>query len=163
MKKDTLINLRINQQLKEDFQAIVEREGFTMSEILEASMIDIVNRNIIPINIRSKIGRRSPVISIPFIKKCLDETLEKMKNNNIVSISLFGSYAKGNANANSDIDLFVDVDNGFSLFDLADLQIELESALGKKVDLVTKKDDEYFINHIQKEKIQLYERVAFQE
>ena len=134
-----------------------------MSEILEASMIDIVNRNIIPINIRSKIGRRSPVISIPFIKKCLDETLEKMKNNNIVSISLFGSYAKGNANANSDIDLFVDVDNGFSLFDLADLQIELESALGKKVDLVTKKDDEYFINHIQKEKIQLYERVAFQE
>ena len=163
MKKDTLINLRINQQLKEDFQAIVEREGFTMSEILEASMIDIVNRNIIPINIRSKIGRRSPAISIPFIKKCLDETLEKMKNNNIVSISLFGSYAKGNANANSDIDLFVDVDNGFSLFDIADLQIELESALGKKVDLVTKKDDEYFINHIQKEKIQLYERVAFQE
>ena len=121
MKKNTLINLRINQQLKEDFQTIVEREGFTMSEILEASMIDIVNRNIIPINIRSKIGRRSPVISIPFIKKCLDETLEKMKNNSIVSISLFGSYAKGNANANSDIDLFVDVDNGFSLFDLADL------------------------------------------
>ena len=158
MKKDTLINLRINQQLKEDFQAIVEREGFTMSEILEASMVDIVNRNIIPINIRSKVSRKPPAITIPFIKKCLDETIEKMKNDNIASVSLFGSYAKGSANANSDVDLFVDVDNGFSLFDLADLQIELENALGKKVDLVTKKDDEYFTDHIQKEKIQLYER-----
>lgn len=158
MKKDTLINLRINQQLKENFQAIVEREGFTMSEVLEASMEDIVKRNIIPLNIRSRIRRYSPIITIPFIKKCLDDILTKMNNDKIVSVSLFGSYAKGNANANSDIDLFVDVEDGFTLFDLADLQIELENTLSKKVDLVTKKDDEYFINHIQKEKIQLYER-----
>ena len=160
MKKDTLINLRINQGLKEDFQSIVEREGFTMSEILEASMEDIVKRNIIPLNIRSKVKRRTPTITIPYIKKCLDEIIEKMNDKRIKSISLIGSYAKGNATSNSDVDLFVDVDNGYSLFDLADLQTELETALGKKVDLVTKSDDEYFMNNIQREKIQLYERRA---
>lgn len=160
MKKDTLINFRINQGLKEDFQSIVEREGFTMSEILEASMEDIVKRNIIPLNIRSKIKRRTPTITIPYIKKCLDEIVEKMNDKRIKSISLIGSYAKGSATSTSDVDLFVDVDNGYSLFDLADLQIELEKVLGKKVDLITKLDDEYFMNNIQREKIQLYERRA---
>ena len=154
MKKDTLINLRINKVLKEDFQSIVEREGFTMSEILEASMEDIVKRNIIPLNIRSKVKRRTPTITIPYIKKCLDEIVEKMNDKRIKSISLIGSYAKGSATSSSDVDLFVDVDNGYSLFDLADLQIELEKALGKKVDLVTKSDDEYYMNNIQREKIQ---------
>ena len=160
MKKDTLINLRINQNLKEDFQAVVEREGFTMSEVLEATMKDIVKRDLIPLNIRSKVEKNQPRLSIPFIKKCLDEILERSKSDKIKSVSLFGSYAKGVAKSSSDIDLFVDVDDGFSLFELADLQIKLEQILGKKVDLVTKTDDEYFMKHIQKEKIQLYERRA---
>lgn len=159
MKKDTLINLRINNQLKEDFQSIVEREGFTMSQVLEASMKDIVKRNIIPINIRSKIERkREAMISIPFIKECLEDVIAKTNNNKIRSVSLFGSYSKGTSSPSSDVDLFLDVEGGFSLFDLADLKIELEKHLGKKVDLVTKSDDEYFIKQIQKEKIQLYER-----
>ena len=73
MKKDTLINLRVSQDLKEDFQSIVEKNGFTMSQVLEAGMKDIIERKIIPINIRSRIERkREPSIDIPFIKKCID-------------------------------------------------------------------------------------------
>ena len=161
MKKDTLINLRINNELKEDFQSIVEREGFTMSQVLEVCMEDIVARNIIPMNVRSKIERkRNVTVSIPFIKECLENAIAKNNNTKIKSVSLFGSYSKGTCTPTSDVDLFLDVEEGFSLFDLADLQIELEKSIGKKVDLVTKTDDEYFINHIRKEKIQLYERSA---
>ena len=161
MKKDTLINLRINNELKEDFQSVIERDGFTMSQVIEACMKDIVARNIIPINIRSKIERkRNVVVTIPFIKECLENAIAKNDNNKIKSVSLFGSYSKGTSTSSSDIDLFLDVEDDFSLFDLADLQIELEKILGKKVDLVTKTDDECFVNHIQKEKIQLYERRA---
>ena len=47
MNKDTLINLRVNKSIKEEFQSVVEREGFTMSEVLEASMRDIIKRNIL--------------------------------------------------------------------------------------------------------------------
>ena len=159
MNKDTLINLRVNKSIKEEFQSVVEREGFTMSEVLEASMRDIIKRNIIPINIRSKIERKAtPSINIPFIKRCLDEVLDNSSYEKVKSISLFGSYARGTATPSSDVDLFVDVDEGFTLFDLAGLQMELELKLTKKVDLVTKSDNEYFVNVIQKEEIKLYER-----
>ncbi len=159
MNKNVLINIRINKELKDEFQSITEREGFTMSEVLEASMRDIIKRNSIPIYIKSKINKKiTPTISIPFIKKCIDEVLQNMENKKIKSISLFGSYSKGTATPSSDIDLFLDVDEGFSLFELADLQIGLEKILGKKVDLVTRKDDDYFINEIKRDEIKLYER-----
>ena len=161
MKKDVLINLRINSELKEEFQQVTDRYGYTMSQVLTAFMKDVVRRDIVPINIRSKIEtKRGGILSIPYIKKCLEETIEKLNQKKIVSISLFGSYSKGDANSKSDIDLFVETEDGYSLFDLADLQIELETKTNKKVDLVTNKNDEYFIKHISKEKIVLYERIA---
>ncbi|MBE6134075.1 MAG: hypothetical protein E7178_05345 [Erysipelotrichaceae bacterium] len=157
MNKNTLINLRVNQDLKEMFQQIVERDGFTMSQVIEASMKDVVIRNKIPLYILSKIERkRDPIISIPYIKDCVSGVISH--NNKIKSVSLFGSYSKGTATPSSDVDLFVDAEDNFSLFDLADLQRELEKSLGKKVDIVTRTDDEYFTNHIKKEKIQIYER-----
>lgn len=160
MKKDTLVNFRINQDTKEEFQTIVENNGYTMSQVVEAFMLDIIKRKIIPINIRVKIEqKREKTINIPFIKKCIDEIIANINDNDkIKTISLFGSYSNGTAKSNSDVDLFLDVEDSYTLFELADLQIKLESKLGKKVDLVTKSDDAYFMNHIQKEKIQLYER-----
>ena len=158
MKKDTIINLRISQEIKDRFQEIADQEGFTMSQILEASMKDIVSRNYIPIYIKSKIERkREPIITIPFIKSCLETTIEKTTDK-VKSVSLFGSYSTGTATPSSDVDLFIETDDDFSLFDLADLKTNLEKALGKKVDLATRTDDEYFINHIRREKITLYER-----
>ena len=159
MNKDTLINLRVNKTLKENFQSIVEREGFTMSEVLEASMKDIVKRNIVPINIRSKIeSTKNPVISIPFIKACLEKAIVRLNLDKIQSVSLFGSYSKGTAKPNSDVDLLIEYDDGFSYSNFIDLQNSLEEYLGKKIDLVTKGENDYFMNHIQREKIQLYER-----
>lgn len=159
MRKDTLINLRINNNLKEEFQEIVEMEGFTMSEVLEGAMIDITRRKYVPINIRSKI-RRQPekMVSIPFIKECLEKAMKSPSQEKVKSVALFGSYATGTANPKSDVDLFLEIDEGYSLFNMFDLQTDLEKSLGKKVDLVTKSDDAYFMSHVQKEKIQLYER-----
>ena len=52
-------------------------------------------------------------------------------------LALFGSYARGEADASSDVDLCVDGDGITSLFDLGDLYCDLESALGKQIDLIT--------------------------
>lgn len=51
---------------------------------------------------------------------------------------LFGSYAAGKANDDSDIDLLVRYDHGkkVSLFDVIRLKIDLEKLLEKQVDLV---------------------------
>lgn len=53
---------------------------------------------------------------------------------------MFGSYARGtDLRPESDIDLLVTYKPGTTLFDVADLQKELEQALGRKVDLISKK------------------------
>ena len=160
MNKDTLINIRVNQNIKDEFQKIVEREGFTMSQVIQASMLDVIRRDTLPIYLSSKIDKKpKKIITIPFIKKVLENTIINMPNKtSIKSVSLFGSYANGTATTKSDVDLFIETDERLSLYDLSGLQVNLELALDKKVDLITKSNDEYFTNQIQREKITLYER-----
>jgi len=49
---------------------------------------------------------------------------------------LFGSCVRGEAKKTSDIDILVDLRKDASLLDFVGLKLELEEALGKKVDLV---------------------------
>ena len=61
-----------------------------------------------------------------------------LKKHNIYYCYLFGSYAKGTAKENSDVDLLVDTDiTGMEFFKLVD---ELREELHKKVDLLRLKD-----------------------
>lgn len=61
-----------------------------------------------------------------------------LKKHGVISASLFGSYARGEANSNSDLDLLVDLQPSRNLFDLVDLQFELERITKRKVDVATK-------------------------
>lgn len=56
-------------------------------------------------------------------------------------LRLFGSAARGEMQADSDIDLLVEFlpDAGIDLVDYAALMLELTQLLGRKVDLVSKK------------------------
>lgn len=54
-----------------------------------------------------------------------------------VSISVFGSVARGAENEASDADFLVKFEPGSSLFDLLHLQDELEELLGCAVDVVS--------------------------
>lgn len=53
------------------------------------------------------------------------------------NMRVFGSLARGEAKADSDIDFLVDMEPGRSLFDLGGLQYDLELLLGQPVDVVT--------------------------
>ena len=55
------------------------------------------------------------------------------------AVYLFGSYARGTATENSDIDLLIDTEGASvrSLLDLATIYCDLEEALQKNVDLLT--------------------------
>ncbi|WP_373458540.1 nucleotidyltransferase family protein [Sphingomonas faeni] len=50
---------------------------------------------------------------------------------------LFGSVARGEDNANSDIDLLVDAGSNCTLLDLSQAQDDLEDRFGRRFDLVT--------------------------
>jgi predicted nucleotidyltransferase len=55
----------------------------------------------------------------------------------VKKITMFGSYANGEQNQKSDIDLLVEFhEDSVSLFKLSDLRYELEKLSGKKIDLI---------------------------
>lgn len=85
------------------------------------------------------------------------------------AVYLFGSYARGEATENSDIDLLIDTSgtNLRSLFSLGKLYCDLESALEKKIDLITLSSleqstrlssDELFRDNIEREKVKAYRK-----
>lgn len=53
-------------------------------------------------------------------------------------IGIFGSYARGDNNPDSDLDLLIDLDIGATLFDLVGVQLFFQDRLGCKVDVVTR-------------------------
>ena len=53
------------------------------------------------------------------------------------NVRVFGSVARGEADEQSDIDLLVEFEPDRSLFDHGGLWLELQEALGRKVDVVS--------------------------
>ncbi|HUC26128.1 MAG TPA: nucleotidyltransferase family protein [Streptosporangiaceae bacterium] len=58
----------------------------------------------------------------------------------VSGLRVFGSVARGEDRADSDVDLLADLPAGISLFGMARLQADLESILGTRVDLVPAAD-----------------------
>ena len=75
----------------------------------------------------------------------------------IQRVYLFGSYARGDMTASSDIDLRVDKGTVRGL-QLAALLLDLEEALGVQVDLIPSGSlDQRFLSAIQDDEVLLYE------
>lgn len=75
-------------------------------------------------------------INLDQIKK---KAIPILKEAGVTRSALFGSYVRGEAGKDSDIDMLVEVPKGTGLFAFVGLQHKLEDALNKKVDLVTYK------------------------
>ncbi len=69
------------------------------------------------------------------VAKNIDAMREILSRYPVENPHLFGSAAWGDDTEESDLDLLVDARRGLSYFDLAKLAIELERALGVKVDV----------------------------
>jgi predicted nucleotidyltransferase len=54
------------------------------------------------------------------------------------SLAVFGSVARDEAAADSDVDILVEFDEPVGLFEFVRLQMRLETLLGRRVDLVTR-------------------------
>ena len=66
-----------------------------------------------------------------------DIIIEMCRNNDVSMIGIFGSTARGEASASSDLDLLVRFARPKSLLALVRLERSLSEVLGRKVDLLT--------------------------
>jgi len=62
---------------------------------------------------------------------------EVMRRRGVVRAGVFGSVARGQATAESDVDFLVEFEKGRTLLDLSGLRLELRDALGRDVDVAT--------------------------
>lgn len=82
------------------------------------------------------------------------------------AVYVFGSYARGEAREDSDVDLLVDAtDSGLSGWDYGGLYGDLEEAVGKEIDMVTlrgleqpprHRSDVRFKEAVRKERLEIY-------
>ena len=73
------------------------------------------------------------------------------------SVSLFGSYSKGTARRDSDVDLKIEKGSAMSLFQLSGLRLDMEDALKLSVDLITNDSSACdFLDLIAKDEVLLY-------
>jgi len=83
--------------------------------------------------------------------------IQKLKNEGVKKIGVFGSYVRGEEKPGSDIDIIVEFSERKSLLDLVRIERELSEELGIKVDLLTEKSiSPYLIDAIQKETEVIY-------
>jgi predicted nucleotidyltransferase len=85
-------------------------------------------------------------ITINYIK---EKALPALKKAGVLKSSLFGSFARGEAGPESDVDLLIELPEDKTMLDLIELQDNLEASFGKKVDLVTFRS----IHHLLRDRI----------
>lgn len=76
------------------------------------------------------------------IKSLLRSEKENLEELGIIQIGIFGSYVRGEAEDESDIDILIDVspDSRLTLLSLVELEQSLSEKLNAKVDLAIKAD-----------------------
>lgn len=75
----------------------------------------------------------------------------------VAAMYLFGSYARGEATAASDLDFRIDKGQLRSLFQLSGMQLALEEGFNKDLDLLTTQMlSPQFLNRIRSEEVLIY-------
>lgn len=83
------------------------------------------------------------------INSIREKSLPELKKAGVLRSALFGSFARGEADAGSDVDILVEFPEDKNMFDLIELEQNLAAALGKKVDVVTYRS----LHHLLKDRI----------
>lgn len=80
---------------------------------------------------------QSSPVTLESLRRAAAEITAVAHRRGASNVRVFGSVARGDAGASSDVDLLVDLDPDRSLFDLGGLLMDLAELLGADVDVVT--------------------------
>ncbi|GAA1758966.1 nucleotidyltransferase family protein [Agromyces humatus] len=80
---------------------------------------------------------RNPSPFLPELQRRGATIARLARANHADNVRVFGSVARGDDGPTNDVDLLVDPDDETTLFDLAQLEIDLETLLDRRVDVVS--------------------------
>ena len=84
----------------------------------------------------TEIAQQAP-ITLAALRARRGEILAVADRHGATNIRVFGSVARGQADATSDVDFLVELELGRSLLDMGALLMDLSDLLGRPVDVVT--------------------------
>ena len=140
---------KYNKKNYKMYQFRVKKSDIEMIQKLDS----MYNRTAYITNLISE-NIRPNVLTIKQIKERIKPIMDK---HGIEEVYLFGSYARGEANSNSDVDIYCSTGDLKTFANDIDFEEELEDALGKKVDIVTIGSEMhwYFRQQLEKDLIKL--------
>ena len=95
------------------------------------------------------------MLNIPTIKEKISPIC---KQYGVKEAYLFGSYARGDATEESDIDLRIEKGAITNLFELSGFRLDLMDALGVKVDLLSvMPESPSFLKNLRRDEVLIYE------
>lgn len=87
--------------------------------------------------VRHAIDQRHVPPTLPQLRKRRRAIVRAAEGHGLTSLRVFGSVARGDAGAGSDVDLLVDAAPGVTLLDVMAAEIDLEQVIGVPVQIVT--------------------------
>ena len=156
---------QLKAQAKYDRQhtrAVLFKLNLTTDADVLARLDEVENRQgYIKELIRKDLRGGEGTLSVGAIKTLLMPVIKKY---DIRKLFLFGSYARGDAHADSDIDLLVEGLNNKGMMSFLEIKDSMERQLGKEVDLVeydavlkdTSRSGKRFHDHVERDKVLLY-------
>lgn len=138
-----------NKENYKMYQFRIKRDDMDIIDKLDSCP----NRNQYVVNL-IKDDIDSGVLTIKQIKTRIKPVLEKY---NITEVYLFGSYARGEANRDSDVDIYCSSGDIKGLFQQSSFINEIKIALQKEVDVVFigSKMHDYFKSQLEEDKIRI--------
>lgn len=111
--------------------------------------------------IRNDIRGSGDILSVDSIRRMIMPVVNKY---GIERVFLFGSYARGDATPQSDVDLIIEGGNSDGLLDFIRMKEALSGAVGKNVDVVerravdenTSRSGKRFRSHIERDQVLIY-------
>jgi uncharacterized protein len=85
---------------------------------------------------QSRHERSTLIPTLTELRARREEILRIAATHGATNVRVFGSVARGQARPDSDLDLLVELEPGRGVLDLSSLILDLEDALGRKVDVV---------------------------
>lgn len=162
----SVLSVRMDAATKDAFAAFCEEAGMSVSTAVNLFARQVVRDQRMPFvvslagagNPEGRSSTGSGVLSIDEIAEavaCAARHLDEIR-----AITLFGSYARGEARPDSDIDLRLECDGALSMFTLGSFVDRVQRATGKDVDVVTASNlgDDRFARAIKREGRRIYER-----
>lgn len=156
----SVLSVRVDSDVKESFARLCEELGMTSSVAVNMFMRQMLRERSLPFMPSLNAAcRQAGVLTREEIADAVRKSAAS--RDAIESVILFGSYARGEAGFQSDIDLRVNIDPNkrMGLFAISAFADELREATGKQIDVVTADDlREDMATAIEREGVKVYER-----